>query len=129
MGNKNSTSVSLVALAGPSDQQLALNYSDGYLYDKDSVGYVGANVGHLTSTSIVASKRSSGTVNQYVNTASYSPGSLSGTFSWQHVGYRSGTAPIYCAGHLMEVVLFNSALSDSERETLRDNMNAYWAVY
>lgn len=46
-----------------------------------------------------------------------------------YIGYSPNNGANYFDGNQQEVIIFNSALADSAREEIRDNINTYFSVY
>ena len=46
-----------------------------------------------------------------------------------YIGYSPNNGANYFDGNQQEVIIFDSALADSAREGIRDNINTYFSVY
>jgi hypothetical protein len=131
-GKKNTTSDIYVCFGGAGTTYGSLWMCDagGTMYEAgNGVAVTSLAFGHITSPSIVASKRTAGNVvSMYVNSGSAAPGSLAQNMSLSWMGMRyTGSAYGYHTGYISEAIFYLTEIPNMS--VLINNINSFYAVY
>lgn len=124
-GNDESGNAALFSYEGAASDRLSA-YRGGFLSFKTP--HPGNNVPYLFATKFDGTNNTS-----YFNGTGQTPVANSGAFNfpWVYLGSRffGGTPSFFFNGDIAEVLLFNTAHSDSNRNAIESYLNSRWAIY
>lgn len=86
----------------------------------------------LVGNKIISIKRSGSTGYAWINGSATSPASASIVSQNIVADYKIGGLPVYSQmlnGDVLEVIVFPTALSDTDRQAVESYLNAKWAIY